>query len=594
MIDRLIAKYPTYLIIGLVIVATGVLLLMSSRDALIAVWANKFFAPEFLDGETDRGLFESSQTADQALGHTLSVWPFFGLSFLMLGIGFAIATIVQNLRATGRSVLDAYAPAGDALRTTEPWFGQVFTRFLFAGILLMGFFFLLMLWWDGNLVLLKDAEFDDRTSGFAYNSYLMIERVLGALIGAGKFLSLGLLIFGILAGLVTIIWNLSFQARLLPALTRRSLAGGDDDDGAEPPGPYIPGALIKLGIAGLSIIALAMLLAFIQAGFIGWELGRMFEGSRGETAVRVGGTLGRSITPLILMGMGMLFFTIALLLLNIIRWLREQRQSFGDLVAEVSDGAISRPAVEESLWPARMVTPIAILGIFVVGFFFFTMTGVHALNFNAVLTLEFDGETGGSLFQNAMRLDRILAPIIGATRFVGIAFLMVAIGLALVAIVVNLRATVLLLPTGFSHLASVSRNQKPGSDDLSVYEPMALAPWELFRPLMVGAAVVISATLPIAILLGVSIHRMLEESFAGRGIPGAGSDSFESWLLAANLLGASFQPWMLFGMGLILFSIGRFFTTIVGFVQARRMVIAEGVETIAGAVAERRAPGGQG
>ena len=262
MIDRLIPKYPAFLVIGLIIVATGVLLLMSSRDALIAVWANKFF-----DGETDQGLFEASQIAYLALGHTLSVWPFLGLSFLMLGIGFAIATIVQNLRATGRSILDAYAPAGDALRTTEPWFGRVFTRFLFAGILVMGFFFLLMLWWDGNLVLLKDAEFDGRTSGFAYSSYLMIERVLGALIGAGKFLSLGLLIFGILTGLVTIIWHLSFQARVLPGLTRRALVGGDANDGAEPPGPFIPGTLIKLGIAGFSIIALAMLLAFIQTGF---------------------------------------------------------------------------------------------------------------------------------------------------------------------------------------------------------------------------------------------------------------------------------------------------------------------------------------
>ena len=509
----------------------------------------------------------------------------------MVGIGFAIATIIQNLRATGRSILDAYAPAGlpeaDALRTTEPWFGQVFTRFLFAGILLMGFFFLLMLWWDGNLVLLKDAEFDGRTSGFAYNSYLMIERVLGALIGAGKFLSLGLLIFGILTGLVTIIWHLSFQARLLPALTRRALVGGDANNGAEPPGAFIPCALIKLGIAGFSIIALAMLLAFIQAGFIGWDLGRQFEGSISETAMRAEGTFGRSITPLIFMGMGTLFFTIAFLLLNIIRWLREQRQSFGDLVAEVSDGVIARPTVEESLWPARLVTPLAILGIFVVGYFFFTMTGVRDFNFNTMLTLQFDGETGGSLFQNTVRLDRILGPIIGATRFVGITFLMLAIGLALVAIVVNLRATVLLLPTGFSKLIAVAQGQRPETDDLSVHEPMSLAPWNLFRPLMAGAVVAISATLPIIILLAVSIHQLLEEQFSGLGISGAGSDSFESWFLATNLLGASWQPWMLFGMGLILFSIGRFFTTIVGFVQARRMVITEGSGAIAEAVTAR-------
>ena len=151
-----------------------------------------------------------------------------------------------------------------------------------------------------------------------------------------------------------------------------------------------------------------------------------------------------------------------------------------------------------------------------------------------MITLQFAGDTGGGLFQNTVRLDRILGPIIGATRFIGIAFLMLAIGLALVAIVVNLRATVLLLPTGFSKLIPVAQGQKAESDDLSVYEPMSLAPWELFRPLLVGAAVVISATLPIAIILGVSIHRMLEEQIAGLGNPGAGSDSFEFSFLGSQ------------------------------------------------------------
>ena len=42
---------------------------------------------------------------------------------------------------------------------------------------------------------------------------------------------------------------------------------------------------------------------------------------------------------------------------------------------------------------------------------------------------------------------------------------------------------------------------------------------------------------------------------------------------------------MLFGMGIILFSVGRFFSVIVGFVEARRMVMVEGNEAIAEAVA---------
>ena len=584
MIDRLIPKYPSFLIIGLVLVASGLFFMTAGRDVLIAVWVNKFF-----DGETTDGLFKVSQTLDQVIGHTLTVWLFLGLSFLKLGIGFAIATIVRNLRATGQSTLSAYNSVGvEVPRRSEPWFGRLFTRFLFAGILVVGFYFLLTLWWDVNLVLLKNAEFYGRTTGATYQTYLMIDRILSPLIGAGKFMGEGLLVFGILTGLATIIWNLSSQAQVLPALTRRALRPGDADGGPELPPPFIPGTVLKVGIAGLSLMLLATPLAFMRSGFIGWALGRQFDGSVSETALRVEGILGRTIDPMIVLGLGLLFFAITFSLLNIIGWLREQRRGFGDMVADLSDGEVPRPAAEPQLWPTRLVVPLAIFGIFVVGFFAFTMTGVRDFNFNTMLTLQFAGDTDSSLYQNALRLDQILGPVIGATRFIGIVSLMLAIGLALVTIVINLRATALLLPTGFTKLIAVARGERPEAEDLTLYEPMSLAPWNLFRPLVAGAAVAISAALPVVILLGVSIHRMLGEQFAGRADPGAASGLFESSFLATNLLSASWQPWMLFGMAIILFAIGRFFSTIVGFVEARRMVIVEGTEAISEAVASGR------
>ena len=537
----------------------------------------------FIGGETDQGIFEASQTAEQVIGHTLTVWLFLGLGLLTLGIGFAIATIVRNLRATGQSTLDAYASAGvteaGSTQYRESWFGRLFTRLLFAGILVM-------LWWDANLVLLKQAEFDGRTSGGAYNTYLMIERTLDPIIGSGKFLGDGLLFLGIVTGLATIIWHLSFQARTLPALTRRELRRGDATGAPELSHPRCSRHPSETGPRGLFVMALATPLAFIHSGFIGWALGRQFQGSVSETALRVEGIFGRTMDPLIIMGLGILLFTIVFLLLTIIRWLREQRQGFGDLVAELSDGAVPHPMVEAPLWPTRLVAPLAIFGIFVVGFFFI-MTGVRDVNFNSMLTLQFPAETDGSLFQSALRLDRVLGPIIAATRFIGIVSLMLAIGLALVTIVINLRATALLLPAGFTKLIGVAHGERP-EEDLTVYEPMSLAPWNLFRPLLAGAVVVISATLPVAILLGVSIHRMLGEQFVGRGEPGATSDLFESSFLATNLFSASLLPCMLFGMGLILFAVGRFFSTIVGFVQARRMIIAEGTEAVTTAVAPRQ------
>ena len=586
MIERLIPKYPAFLVTGLLIIVSGLFLLMVGRDALIAIWVNKFF-----DGDTQGGLFQAAQTAEQAIGHTLTVWFVFGLSFIKLGIGFAIATIVRNLRATGRMSLQAYSAAGlveaDPAGWQEPWFGRVFTRFLFSGILVVGFFFLLTLWWDANLVLLKNAEFDGRTTGATYHTYLMTERVLGAIIGGGKFLGEGLLIFGILTGLATIIWNLSLQARALPQFTRRLLEPAGSNEGAERPQPFIPSTLVNLGIAGFIVVALATPLALIRAGFVGWSLGRQFEDSLSETALRLEGIFGRTVDAVTNLGLGILFFTIALLLLVIVRWLRQQRQGFGEAVAALSGDGSSSPSVEPPLWPTRLVTPLAIFGIFVVGFFFFTMTGVYSLNFNSLLSFQFAGQTDGELYQSALRFDRVLGPLISATRFIGLAALMVAIGLALVTIVINLRATAMTLPAGFAKLINLARGEttdEAHEDEVTVFQPMALAPWNLFLPLLAGALVVVSGALPVAVLYGWSIHRMLGEQFAGAAAIGATSGLFESTFLANNLFGASMVPWMLFGMGIILFSVGRFFSTIVGFVEARRMVIVEGTEAIAEAV----------
>ncbi len=597
-IDSLIPRYPTFLILGLIIVVSGFFLLMGGRDVLISVWNDKLF-----DGDTGDGLFKAAQTAEQAIGRTLSVWFFLGLCVIQLGIGFAIATIVQNLRATGRLSLTAYSSAGltEAAnpRPQEPWLSRNFPKLLFAGILVLGFYFVLTLWWDANLVLLKNAEFDGQTSGASYNAYLMIDRVLSAEIGGGKFLGVGLLVFGILGGLATIIWNLSFQARALPELGRRALNPDNPNRGTELPNHYVPSNLLRLGILGIAVLELATPLAVIRSGFIGWSLGRQFEGSISETAIRLEGVFDRTIDPLTNVGLGILFFTIALLLLGIIRWLREQRQGFGDLVSETSGGSVPQRLIEPALWPTRMVSPLAIFGIVVVGFFFLTMTAVRDINFLTLLDFQFVGDTGNSVYQNALRLDRVLGPVIAATRFVGFSAIFLAIGLALVTIVINLRATAMVMPGGFSRLIMLARGEDTDSagdaydaddEEESGWEPMALAPWNLFAPLVLGAAIVVTGTLLVAIIHGWSLHRMLGEQFAGAGAAGATSSLFESTFLATNLFGASLMPWMLFGMGVILFSVGRFFSTIVGFVEARRMIIVEGVGAIAEAVTPQPEP----
>ena len=578
--------------IGLLIVLSGLFVLLAGRDILISIWIDKLF-----DGNTSDGLFKAAQTAERAIGHALTIWFFLGLSFIKLGIGFAIATIVQNLRMTGRLSLSSYASAGlseaqsELDQFEEPWFGRWFTRFLFIGILLLGFFFLLTLWWDVNLVFLQYAQFDGRTSGFAYEFYLMVEQVLGAVIFGGKFLGEAFLIFGILAGLATIIWNLSRQARNLPELARRAMNENNPDRGTPLAGPVVPTALVNLGILGFVVLALAFPLSLARSTFIGWSLGRQFEGGLSETAIRLEALFNRAIDPLTNLGLGILFFTIALLLLTIIKWLGEQRRAYGNLAAEVSGETTQQNGNGRQLTPTRWVTPFAIFGIFVIGFFFFTMTGVRELNFNHLLNLQFAGDTASGAYQSAVRLDRLLGPVIGAVRFIGIASLFMAIGLALVAIVINLRATALALPTAYAKLIGIATGASPDEDDddyeteeSGPFDLMELAPWNLFRPLALGVLIVVSGALPVVIFHAWNITRMLGEQFAGLGAAGATSDLYESSFLATNLFGASLAPWMLFGMGIILFSVGRFFSTIVGFVEARRMVMIEGNQAIAEAV----------
>lgn len=245
MIDRLIPKYPAFMLTGIVIVAVGLFMFMVSRDALIAVWVDKLF-----DGESAEGLFNTARSADLALDHTLSIWMFLGLSFIMLGIGFAIATIVQNLRATGRGYRSAYSAAGvpgaQGEFPSEPWFGRWFTRLVFSGVALMIFFFLVTVWWAFN-VLGLDFNADGGVSGASNHTYLMIDRILGPIVFSGKFLAMGLLIFGILTGLAAIIWNLSYQAVGLPLLTRRALGRGLETVTEFVPQPYVPTTLLWAG-----------------------------------------------------------------------------------------------------------------------------------------------------------------------------------------------------------------------------------------------------------------------------------------------------------------------------------------------------------
>ncbi|MEE9267983.1 MAG: hypothetical protein V3U70_01090, partial [Thermoplasmata archaeon] len=62
--------------------------------------------------------------------------------------------------------------------------------------------------------------------------------------------------------------------------------------------------------------------------------------------------------------------------------------------------------------------------------------------------------------------------------------------------------------------------------------------------------------------------------------------------LDMKILASIREPWNFVGMGLVFFAIGQFFGTIIGFVQARKVVIADVCDSLA--VPRHGSPGGEG
>lgn len=94
---------------------------------------------------------------------------------------------------------------------------------------------------------------------------------------------------------------------------------------------------------------------------------------------------------------------------------------------------------------------------------------------------------------------------------------------------------------------------------MSISKPLQLAPLKLFWGIIIGGLITFSGTLPFAIL------RMINTTQGNIQM----ADTFE------HIIG----PWVSTGIGLIFLMIGLFFSTVVGFVNARKAIITEGVES---------------
>ncbi|MFQ5815079.1 MAG: hypothetical protein ACE5G7_01115 [Candidatus Hydrothermarchaeaceae archaeon] len=575
MLDRAISKYHTFLVLGIFIVASG-LLLGAYREVNQKTLSDEAFA-----GRTDTELYRASLKTEALLARTVEQWVFVGLAMLKLGIGFAIATIVMNLRDTGTRSREAFNSIGEKMPVERiPFFARAFAPLMMVGFLIVLLaFFPFTIWWDLNATKLIDMQLDGLTGTSEYHRALELDKLLDHLIKPGKMIGTGFLILGISMGLASIIMNLRTQSQVMPNKMIRIIARskGDKTEREEMALPEPPVKLLVLPALGflfvlsgtfpLSIIRSLRELVVLRGEAAGIASSQALLSARTSANV-----LEHFIEPWIFLGLSLMLVGIGILLLNIIGSLRDQRSNFGSMLGKIMKKDL--PPVEPPLWTTKVVYYLLGVGLLIVLFNLFPLMFMQIGSERGAQAFAFIGMSDSVEYHDATKNVRILEEIIKPLKFIGLSTIMLGIGFSLVTIVINLKLTGIQLPGIFSRVLEACKGKEPEEFKAEeIPEPLSLAPWKLLAPLIIGVLMVYSATFPLSYWRVQSTQAFLAEELVGN----TGSERWQQAVLSERLLEHAILPWKIFGIGLIFFAIGKFFATIVGFVTARKMVVTDGV-----------------
>ncbi|MFQ5832242.1 MAG: hypothetical protein ACE5H4_06050 [Candidatus Thorarchaeota archaeon] len=431
MMDGLVKRYRSILILGfLVVVVSFVVGIFRLLNQVTIAELGRI-------GDTDSTVYLAAVTTEAVLLAYAEIVPLFGLGILKLGIGFAIATIVMNLRATGKSARTSLAKINkQPPEVHPPLFARVFTELLVIGILVELAAVFLAIGWMAAGAGIIDA-------GLGHTFEVLAEPLEG--------LGVSLLIGGIALGLAAIVLNLSRQALVLPGRLIEIATGKESktDDFQK----LFPKWNLMVTYLGMIITATGLVpLAFIRLSV-------------------------DMPTPLwenwMFIGIGTMLFSIAFWLLTIIKWIRAQRTNLGKAVGE--SAGIDVPEIEAPLSTTRGVPVLAVVGLL----WMITFFGLAVLFANGVI-----GPYG---------------PLVRPGKAIGLATIFLGIGLALITIVVNLRLTAFMLPGSFSKIVSVIKGEKvEGAPGIPVANPLSLAPKKLFLGIVLGAIIAALGTFPLA------------------------------------------------------------------------------------------------
>jgi len=335
-------------------------------------------------------------------------------------------------------------------------------------------------------------------------------------------LGVAFLIGGIAFGLATIVLNLGSQVTLLPRRLKILVKGeGDSQNLVE----IVPKWLIGTTILGMVVSAAGLIPSAIVRA--------IYYGSQGLPEPVAFALIWDT---LIFVGIAIMLFAISFWLLTIIKWLRAQRSALSETVADLTEK--EKVPIESELKITKKVPYFAIIGVSWMLVFFFFMT-----LFNAQLAQPPFGQ------------------IIKPGRAISLAILFTGIGLALITIVVNLKLTSFMLPGAFSQIVNIIKGEvsKDELASMTPTKPLSLAPMKHFIGIIIGGFIVLTGSIPFAML------RMINTANGNIQI----ANTFE------HIIG----PWVSTGVGIIFLMIGLFFSTIVGYVKARKTIISEGVES---------------
>lgn len=572
MIEKILPKYNLFLAIGILIITSGLLLGAYRYNN------EKTLSAERLSGNTNSDTFGNALATEMILSRTIEQWLFVGLAFLKVGIGFAIAMIVINLRETGAKSREALKSIDEKVPVIKPPFiARIFPKLLIIGfIIIVLAFFPFTIWWDLNAVKIVDLQTSGLTSSQAYQSALELDKILDHLIKPGKMIGTGLLILGIAFGLATIVMNLVIQTEVMPNKMLRIIdrAQGKKEEEDNVPVLKPPIKLLILPVLGfLMVLSGTFPLAIIRSQ-------KEITALRGIEGVQVllnarttANVLEHFIEPWIFLGLTLMLIGIGSLLLQIVWTLRNQRGRFSDLMGRMTDREL--PQLDPPIWTVTAVKVLMVIGLIIVLFTLYPLMATQISNERTAQKLIFTGAGESVRHFNAARSVRLLEEFIKPFKFVGVSTVMLGIGLSLVTIVINLKLTGLLLPGVFSRFLAACRREKPEDfNPQDIPNPGSVAPWNLFIPLLIGVLLVYTATMPLTYWRVQSTQAFLAEELAGN----RGSQLWQENVLNERLLEHVILPWKIFGIGLIFYAIGKFFAAIVGYVSARRLIVTDGIK----------------